>query len=73
MINYKMRLFFCVQNMGERWGSNPRPPESQSGALPTELRSPYCTPGRTRTCNPRLRRPLLYPVELQAHIRGGGI
>ncbi len=25
---------------GERRGSNPRPPESQSGALPTELRSP---------------------------------
>jgi hypothetical protein len=25
---------------GERWGSNPRPPESQSGALPTELRPP---------------------------------
>ena len=23
-------------------------------------------PGRTRTCNPRLRRPMLYPVELQA-------
>ncbi len=26
---------------GERWDSNPRRPESQSGALPTELRSPY--------------------------------
>jgi hypothetical protein len=26
--------------MGERWDLNPRPPESQSGALPTELRSP---------------------------------
>ena len=26
---------------GERWGSNPRPPGSQPGALPTELRSPY--------------------------------
>ena len=25
---------------GERWGSNPRQPESQSGTLPTELRSP---------------------------------
>jgi hypothetical protein len=23
-------------------------------------------PGRTRTFNPRLRRPMLYPVELQA-------
>ena len=26
---------------GERWGSNPRQPEPQSGALPTELRSPF--------------------------------
>ena len=26
---------------GERWDSNPRQPESQSGALPTELRPPY--------------------------------
>ena len=26
----------------------------------------YGAPGRTRTCNPRLRRPMLYPVELQA-------
>ncbi len=26
---------------GERWDSNPRRPESQSGALPTELRSPH--------------------------------
>ena len=24
-------------------------------------------PERTRTSNPRLRRPMLYPVELQAH------
>ena len=27
-------------------------------------------PGRTRTCNPRLRRPMLYPVELRALNRG---
>jgi hypothetical protein len=26
--------------MGERWGLNPRPSESQSDALPTELRPP---------------------------------
>lgn len=25
---------------GDRWGSNPRQPEPQSGALPTELRPP---------------------------------
>ncbi len=29
---------------GGRWGSNPRQPESQSGALPTELRPPYQIP-----------------------------
>jgi hypothetical protein len=27
-------------------------------------------PGRTRTCDPRLRRPVLYPTELRAHIEG---
>ena len=26
------------------------------------------TPGRARTCNPRLRRPMLYPVELRAQL-----
>ncbi len=31
--------------------------------LPTRK---YGAPGRTRTCNPRLRRAMLYPVELQA-------
>ncbi len=54
---------------GGRWGSNPRQPESQSGALPTELRPPQYllgAPGTTRTCNPRLRRAMLYPVELRA-------
>jgi site-specific DNA recombinase len=29
-----------VKKWGDRWGSNPRQPEPQSGALPTELRSP---------------------------------
>ena len=63
---------------GERWDSNPRQPGSQPGALPTELRPPYFndsinklnpvagTPGRIRTCYPRLRRPMLYPDELRA-------
>ncbi len=69
------------QEWGGRWGLNPRPPESQSGALPTELRPPLHltfyslpdqqhatgTPGRNRTRNLRLRRPLLYPIELRAH------
>lgn len=37
----------------------------------------FGAPGRTRTCYPRLRRPMLYPNELRAlnsdHGRGGGI
>src|SRR3990167_2598171 len=63
---------------GGRWGSNPRQQESQSCALPTELRPPYCmllaprlpsgTPGRTRTCDHPLRRRMLYPAELRAPI-----
>ena len=27
-----------------------------------------CAPGRTRTCNLRIRSPLLYPVELRAQL-----
>jgi hypothetical protein len=120
---------------GGRWDSNPRRPESQSGALPAELRPPSScpinhsrrlpsghpgarqdcafafpdrhasapapqskivpddfvepatvavsrpairangAPGRTRTCDPRLRRPMLYPAELRApssHSRHAG-
>ena len=31
------------------------------------------TPGRTRTCNPWFRRPVLYPIELRTHDVGGRI
>ena len=83
-----------AKKWGGRWDLNPRQPESQSGALPTELRPPqgvfaiytlyfssvntkiqpcyqdlpdsHGAPGRIRTCDPRLRRPLLYPAELRA-------
>ena len=58
---------------GGRWGSNPRFPEPQSGALATELHPPSNNrsgaPEGIRTPDPRLRRPLLYPTELQAHTR----
>ena len=56
----------------KKWGgrqvSNLLPPEPQSGALPIELRPPYFVgaPGEIRTPDTRLRRPLLYPTELQA-------
>ena len=78
-----------MREWGGRWDSNPRRPESQSGALPAELRPPSSrttklsarlvylvfnssgrssdgAPGRTRTCDHRLRRPVLYPAELRA-------
>ena len=56
-----------------KWGgrqvSNLLPPEPQSGALPIELRPPFIgAPGEIRTPDTRLRRPLLYPTELQARI-----
>ena len=54
---------------GGRQVSNLLPPEPQSGALPIELRPPYKisgAPGEIRTPDTRLRRPLLYPTELQA-------
>ena len=51
---------------GGRQVSNLLPPEPQSGALPIELRPPYGAPGEIRTPDTRLRRPLLYPTELQA-------
>ena len=31
-----------------------------------DLPDPHGAPGRIRTCDPRLRRPLLYPAELRA-------
>ena len=74
---------------GGIWGSNPRHPEPQSGALPTELIPPdqflrreggqtaapnllppsgVGTPRGIRTPDLLLRRQLLYPAELLAHI-----
>jgi hypothetical protein len=44
----------------QRWAETTR-------ALPGERKpSAFGTPGRTRTCDRRLRRPLLYPTELRA-------
>ncbi len=67
---------------GGIWGSNPRHPEPQSGALPTELIPPYDiiyklhaetvhfgTPRGIRTPDLLLRRQLLYPAELLPHIQ----
>ena len=49
-------------------------PEPQSGVLATSPHPPYSrnhVPGGTRTPDPRLRRPMLYPAELLAHIGAG--
>ena len=73
-----MRLH-ADRGWGGRWDSNPRRPGSQPGALPTELRPPSVphlaagVPGRTRTCDPRLRRPMLYPTELRARSWNGSV
>ena len=60
--------------------SNPRPPEPQSGALTNcaistigICRNRFDEPEGIRTPDPRLRRPLLYPAELQTHKRVMGI
>ena len=50
-------------------------PVAVNGAIVAELRGSFrrlakcgleSAPGRTRTCDPRLRRPVLYPTELRA-------
>src|SRR5690606_27341432 len=51
---------------------NVAPPRHLSSiGLPRRRRTPVRrgAPGRTRTCNHRLRRPVLYPVELRARVR----
>ena len=64
---------------GGRWDSNPRRPDPQSGALPTELRPPsahykpqveHGAPGRTRTCNPRLSLPTTAFAALHLQVCG---
>lgn len=39
-VRYRCATSRVFQIWGEWWGSNPRPPEPQPGALPTELHSP---------------------------------
>ena len=49
MFHFSASHLNCKQDKwGERRGLNPRPPESQSGALPTELRSPQLHPHLVR-------------------------
>src|SRR5262245_8701472 len=41
-------------------------PEAWPRRSSPERRAKSGAPGRARTCNPRLRRPVLYPIELRA-------
>jgi hypothetical protein len=47
----------------EGWGAR----EPRRGVVTSRL--PGNALGRTRTCNPRFRRPMLYPIELRVHKR----
>src|SRR5687768_8952650 len=49
---------------GDERSESPRFPEDCRGAAKRAKR--VGAPGRTRTCDPRLRRPVLYPTELRA-------
>jgi hypothetical protein len=43
-------------------------PQSHDGEPDSQNLARFGAPGRTRTCDPRLRRPVLYPTELRAHM-----
>ena len=51
---------------------NRRPPTYKEGALPLSYTSKHGLSGRSRTCDPRLRRPMLYPAELLRDGSRGG-
>ena len=58
----------------DNWNHNPGLYQLSYAHHTTRTYHKNGTPGRTRTCYPRLRRPMLYPDELQAHSgRGRGI
>jgi hypothetical protein len=58
-------MFFPTNLQMARWGSNPEPPDSKSGALPVALR----TKSRRRESNPRpaAYRAAALPTELRRH------
>jgi hypothetical protein len=55
-----------ARELGSPDGSPSEPAASAASEPPGISGDPAGTPGRTRTCDPRLRRPLLYPTELRA-------
>jgi hypothetical protein len=57
-----LETYFCVVD-----SRAVRSPLSRRDRLISKFPTDFaCTPGRTRTCDQRLRRPLLYPTELRA-------
>lgn len=65
------RPCLCPGPRGPGRAGQPRPPQTHRTPRPPQRArpqaSPVSTPHRTRTCNPRLRRPVLYPIELAGH------
>ena len=51
-----------IPKWGGRWDSNPRQPEPQSGALPTELRPPYGASSGDRTRDTLIKSQVLYQL-----------
>jgi len=68
------RLPAASTDSGRRWLAEPAPRGPRLLAASGEGRGSRRRhkgdggiPGRTRTCNPRFRRPMLYPIELREH------
>ena len=51
--------------------ASPRGKRSHNAVRPSDVWGMIGDPGRTRTCNPRSRNPLLYPVELRDRLEAG--
>ena len=67
------RQLICAADRSSRVGAHLRTPPTtvaKPGERPLSHGGGIGTPGRARTCDPRLRRPMLYPAELRARIGG---
>ena len=64
--------FVAAKNAKKAPRSGPRSGEGRDLGGPFHLPVPWpdSTPGRIRTCNPRFRRPMRYPVAPRAPVRG---